>query len=106
MKNGGKNKSVAFKILFSIYTVYIYIYCTKMSNSNKNNNKLTVWVTLILVFMLHILLQLITILIIRTMYNYKQLQKNDITCIFTVVDQNYCSNLCKCTATRTHKACP
>ncbi len=26
MKNGGKNKSVAFKILYSIYTIYIYIY--------------------------------------------------------------------------------
>ncbi len=26
MKNGGKNKSVAFIILFSVYSIYIYIY--------------------------------------------------------------------------------
>ncbi len=38
MKNGGKNKSVAFIILVSVYTVYIY------NNWYINTNDLYIWV--------------------------------------------------------------
>ncbi len=44
MKNGGKNKSVAFIILFSVYIyIYIYIYIPHHNYNNKGTEKQYCW---------------------------------------------------------------